>query len=64
MRPILDEVCALLGVASFMKIGTMFSEKSSTRQAFILNLSNNSEKLISEFQRGLNLKSRNFYVTN
>ena len=51
MRPILDEVCALLGVASFMKIGTIYFPKSR-EESIILNLSNSSEKLISEFQHG------------
>lgn len=50
MRPILDEVCALLGVASFMKIGTIYFPKGGD-QSIILNLSDSSEKLISEFQR-------------
>jgi len=49
MRPILDEFCALLGVAPFMKTGTLYFAKSRA-QTIILNLSNSLEKLISEFQ--------------
>ena len=50
MRPILDEVCALLGVCSFVKIGTIYFSKIRAKTV-ILNLSNGTKKLIAEFQQ-------------
>jgi len=49
MRPILDEVCGLLGVGSFVKIGKIYFPKSRAK-TINLNLSSSKEKLIAEFQ--------------